>query len=137
MKDDFNARLWQMASNSPDLQEALKKNFRKEGEGYSIPVRTYCEATGEVEDIHYSIADIEDDTQRERFMDAIKSIDSMTVGEVSKMLGYASVAVRVKQAEGEELTPIEETLRDFDLTLFAMYVVRTATKVIGRTKPIE
>lgn len=134
MNDDFNTTLWKMASTSPDLQEALKRNFRTAG--YSIPTRTYCEATGELEDIHFSLADIEDDDQRERFIQAVKSIDDMRVGDIATQLNYARVNILVKEAEGKELTDIEKTLKDLDFTLLAMFIVKVAPKTIGRTKPI-
>lgn len=135
MNDEFNTTLWKMASTSPDLQEALKRNFRTAG--YSIPTRTYCEATGEVEDIHFSVADIEDDTQRAKFMDAIAEVDRLTVGDLAKMLGYVRVALLVKEAEGTELTAVEETLRDIDISLFALMVTKVAPKVVGTPKPIK
>ena len=134
MNDEFNTTLWKMASTSPDLQEALKRNFRTAG--YSIPTRTYCEATGELEDIHFSLADIEDDDQRERFIQAVKSIDDMRVGDIATQLNYARVNILVKEAEGKELTDIEKTLKDLDFTLLAMFIVKVAPKTIGRTKPI-
>lgn len=135
MNDVFNKTLWELASTSPDLQEALKKSMR--GAGYSIPTRTHCKATGEVEDIHFSALDIEDAEKRERFLNAVKSVDSMKVGEIAKLLNYARVAIVVKEAEGEELTEVEKTLKDIDFSLLAMFIVKVAPKTIGRTKPIK
>lgn len=115
--------------DSPELQKELT-----ESKGYSIPTRLLCKATGEVEDIHIALADIVDDAQREKLIQAVKKVDSMTVGELSKMLSYARVGLILKEVEGEELTEQERTLRDLDITTLALYIVNGTAKAIGRGK---
>ncbi len=139
MNDDFNKRLWEMAIDSPDLQQAIKKSMSTENKGYTIPTRRYSEVLEEVGDIHSYYLDMaKDEAQKEKLAQIIKSIDSMTIGELATQLNYVRVAMLVKEVENEkELTEVEKTLRDIDITLLALTVMRSAPKVIGRTRPLN
>lgn len=138
MSTDFNNMIWEIAKDSPDLQEAIKKEMHTESEGYSIPTREYSEVLEEVGDIHYSCSTIKDDERREKLMQVIKEVDSMTIGQLAEQLNYIRVAMLVKEIEtGKELTDVEKTLRDIDITLLAFTAIKQAPKVIGRTKPLK
>ena len=137
MNDTFNKLLWDLGRDTPEVQEAIAHSMSTASKGYSIPTRQYCKATGEVEDIHTALIDIEEEETREKLTQAIKKIDSMTVGELAKMLNFSRVALLLKEAEGHELTEPEKTIRDIDISLFALVSITGTKKVIGRKKPIE
>lgn len=137
MIDDFSKSLWELGENSPELQKAIAKSLTS-GEYYSIPTRQYCEATGEVEDIHtLALVDAKTESQREAVVTNLKKIDNMTIKELAEVLSYVRVAYLVKEAEGKKVEEPEKTLRDIDITLLAFYAVNVAPKVIGRTAPIK
>lgn len=100
-----------------------------EEKGYSIPTRRLCKATGEVEDIHIALADIVDDAQREKLIQAVKKVDSMTVGELAKAASLARVALTLKEVQGEELTEQERTVKDIDIATLALFIVNGAAKL--------
>ena len=142
MIDSFSKALWELGVDNPDAQRAIADSITGNSKeetftGYSIPTRQYCEATGEVEDIHTTaLIGVDDEEKREQIVKNIKKIDSMTIGELARTLNYVRVAYLVKEAEGKEVQPPEQTLRDIDITLLAFYAVKEAPKVIGRTSPI-
>lgn len=143
MLDSFSKALWELGADNPDAQKAiadtLAGNPKQEEsfKGYSIPTRVYCEATGEVEDIHTTaFTNIEEEERREKIITALKKVDSMTVGELARLLNEIRIAYLVKEAEGKEVQPPEQTLRDIDITLLAFYALNVAPRVIGRTSPI-
>ena len=113
MNDDFNRQLLELASTSPDIQEALKKSFSTEGWGYSIP-------TG---DIRLDIFTEGREAHRDTLVQAIKKAQSLTVEELSKILGELRVALNVKLATGEALDQTEKTLRDIDITALATWAL--------------
>lgn len=137
MNDNFNKALWDLGKDNPELREAIAHSLYKGGNGYSIPTRQYCSVTEEVEDIHTHLLDIEDPEKREKLLQAIKKVDSMTIGQLAKLLNYARVAYLLKEARGEKLTEPEKTLKDIDITMLALNVLFCADKVIGRKTPIE
>ena len=139
MNDDINRKLWSMAVDSPELQQAIIRSMStgSGSGGYKIPTRQYCETTGEVEDIHFNLLDMEDPAQKEELIKAIQKVDRMTVGQLAKILSYTSTALRVKEAEGMKLSEPERTLRDIDITYLALAAVLSSPKVIGRTTPIK
>ena len=138
MYDDLSKALWELGSDHPELQGAIAQTINSE-KGYSIPTRRYSEVLDEVGDIHEYYLDIaQDEEHREKLAQLIKKIDSMTVGELSTQLNYVRVAMLVKEVEeGGELTPVEKTLRDIDITMLAITAIKEAPKVIGRTRPLR
>ena len=120
----------QWLSGSIDSSESTA-NIKGSENCYSIPTRQYSKATGEVEDIHTYFAEIEDEAEREKLLQAIKTADSITIGELSKMAGYARVGILLKEAEGKELTESERTIRDIDLTTLAIFIMTGAKKMLA------
>lgn len=114
MNDDFNRQLLELASTSPDIQEALKKSFSTEGWGYSIPTGDIC----------LDVFELSEKAQgRDIIVQAIKKAQSLTVQELSQRLAELRVALNVKMAEGETLAPLEKTLRDIDITALATWAL--------------
>lgn len=115
----------------PPLRAIDAKELKEpvEGRGYSIPTRLLCKATGEVEDIHTGIADIVDDAQREKLIQTIKKVDSMTVGELAKAANLARIALTLKEIQGEKLTEQERTVKDIDIATLALFIVNGAGKL--------
>lgn len=139
MNDEFNKTLWGLGEDSPELQRAIAKSMeaKESKRGYSIPTLTLNSVTEELEDIHVTaFTDVEDPEQRDRLVNAIKKVDSMTVGELARVIGYGRVALILKEAKGEELTEQEKTLRDIDITSLALTAVYAPQKVIGHRKPL-
>ena len=133
MNDNFNSILWELGKDSPELQEAIAHSMKTPPElrGYSIPTRTYCEATGEVEDIHITaFTDIEDPAKRDIATRNIKRVDSMTVGELARTLNYCRAHLIAKEVKGQELTEPEKTIRDIDITALAVIAVLACPKLI-------
>ena len=138
MNDDFTKMILELARDRQDIQNALIKSADISKQGYSIPTVHYSKALDEVTDIHYGHIDYDlTEAQREQLIKNIKKIDSMTVGQLAKMCNYARIALRLKEAEGQELTDPERTIRDIDVTMLALTIATHYPKVIGRTKPIE
>ena len=100
MNDDFNRQLLELASTSPDLQEALKKSFTAGGWGYSIPTGDIC-------------VDVFEEG-KEAHRDTIVQ---------AQILGELRVALNIKLAEGETLPEDERTLRDIDITALATWAL--------------
>ena len=124
MTDNFDAILWELGKDSPEAREAIIKTLSpsssEEHKGYYIPTRRYLALTDSVEDIHLGYTVLEDPEQRERLAHAIKKVDSMTVGQLAKRLGELRAYLIAKEVTGEELTPLEETLRDIDISYLAL-----------------
>ena len=123
MNDDFNRKLWKMAVDSPDLQEALIKSMNTESGGYSIP-------TG---DITLSVFDKEDTPQREKMLQAIQKASELRVKDLARILGELRVDLTLEEVQGRKLDSPEETLRDIDITALATWAL---IKWLAR-KPIE
>ena len=122
MNNDFNKALWKLGEDRPELQKAIARTIVNAG-GYVIPTRKLCKATGEVEDIHIGIADIEDEEHRGKLIQAIRKADSLTVRELAQLLSWERVDLCVREAKGETLTEEEKTLRDIDITTLALYAI--------------
>lgn len=122
----------QWLSGSIDSSEPTASIKNRESKNcYSIPTRKYSKATGEVVDIHTYFTEIEDEAQRGKLLQAIRKADSMTIGELSRMAGYARVEINLKEAEGKELTEPERTIRDIDLTTLAIFIMNGAKKMLN------
>lgn len=113
MNDDFNRQLLELASTSPDLQEALKKSFTAGGWGYSIPTGDIC----------VDVFEEGKEAHRDTIVQAIKKAQSLTVAELAQILGELRVALNIKLAEGETLPEDERTLRDIDITALATWAL--------------
>lgn len=114
MNDDFNRQLLELASTSPDLQEALKKSFTAGSCGYTIPTGDIC----------VDVFELSEKAQgRDFIVQAIKKAQSLTVAELAQMLGELRVALNVKMVEGEALLPLEKTLKDIDITAIATWAL--------------
>ena len=138
MSNDYTKMLWEMAVDSPALQEALIKSMSKDIGRYSIPTRHWeiehpddRLPTGHT--IHWAVTQMEDDTQMEKVAKAIKETESITIGQLSRIATWASIAIMAKEAEGAELSPEERTLKDIDITALALFLLRLAPKKIGST----
>jgi len=113
MNDDFNKMLWEMAVDSPDLQQALRKSMSTEGGGYSIP-------TG---DITVSVFAGEDSPRREKMVQAIQKARELRVKDLAHILGELRVALTLEEVQGRELDKAEETLRDIDINALATWAL--------------
>ena len=122
MTDNFDSLLWELGSNSPEMQKAIARTIAKE-ESYAIPVRRVSKATGELETLTTTIFEVEDPEVRERAVADLKQALALTVKDLAKRLNILHIAYKVKEAQGEELTPQERTLRDLDITALA-YTLR-------------
>lgn len=138
MNDNFTQTLWELGEDSPEVRKAIAQAINNEA-GYNIPTRRYSEVLDEVGDIHEYYLDIaQTEEHREALAQLIKKVDNLTIGELARQLNYVRVAMLVKEVEeGKELTPVEKTLRDIDITMLALTALKEAPKVIGRTRPLK
>ena len=113
MNDDFNKTLWEMAVDSPDLQQALIKSMNTDSGGYSIP-------TG---DITVSAFAGEDSPQREKLIQAVKKASELRVKDLARILGELRVALTIEEVQGRELDNPEKTLRGIDITALATWAL--------------
>ena len=145
MEDRFNKMLWELGLNNPEAREAIARTINSPTE-YSIPTREYALEEGDLiptgYDIHYKVSGIKDAEQRERAVARIKQADATTVKELAIRLNVLSTAYTLKEAEGEELTPQERTLKDLDITALAytllhMNVPKQAYKTFSSGEEFE
>lgn len=124
MIDKFDSLVWELGKDSPEARDAIIKSLspaqEEEPAGYYIPTRRYLPLTDSVEDIHLGYTVIEDPEQRERLAQAIKKVDSMTVGQLAKRLGELRAYLIAKEVTGGEVTPLDKTLRDIDISYLAL-----------------
>ena len=113
MIDTFDKALLKAAAGSPGLQQALLKNMSKDSAGYSIP-------TG---DIHLYAVSRPEEAERERAVDLVKKADSLTVGQLCKLLAELKPALIIKEVQGEELQEFQKTLRDIDISALAAFAL--------------
>ena len=118
MGNTFNETLWELGVNRPHLQQAIAQTMTAPLQ-YSIPTRKVSPLTGELEDIHITIMEIEDPDRRERAMELVKEADKATVEELALRLNVLHAAYTIKEVQGEELTEQERTLKDLDITALA------------------
>ena len=111
MNDDFNKKLWELASTSTSLQEAIKGNMS--GGYYSIP-------TG---DITVSIFEHKDEPQQEKMVEVLKMARELTVADLARILAEVRIALIFEEVKGEALKPHEKTLRDIDVTALATFAL--------------
>lgn len=138
MNDDFIKAILELARDNPDMQETLIKSAGIAKRGYSIPTVQYVEALDETMDIHFGHLNYDlSEEERDNFLEALKKVDSMTVGHLATLCNYARTALLIKEAEGHELTEPEKTIKDIDIPLLAFFVIHHTPKVIGRRKPIK
>lgn len=123
MKDKFNQLLWELGLENPEAQATIARVINSPTL-YSIPTREYIREhpsdqlpTGK--DIHAKVFDIEDLDQREKAIARIKEADATTVKELSLRLNALSIALTLKEIQGETLTAQERTLKDLDLPALA------------------
>ena len=127
MTDNYSRELLDLALTNPDLQEAIARSITSP-DVYSIPTRTWTleDARDKIptgQTIHTRAVLIEDAEERERAIDRVKRADNATVKDLAKRLNILSIAYTLKEAQGEELTPQEKTLRDLDITALAYTLV--------------
>lgn len=113
MNNDFNKQLWQLASDSPELQQAIIQSMSNASRGYSIP-------TG---DITLSVFELEDNPRREKLIQAIHKARELTVEQLARILAELKVDLIVEEADGRNLLKQEETLMDIDITALATYAL--------------
>lgn len=118
MIDDFNKMVWDIAGDSPALQQALVTHMSKDSAGYSIP-------TG---DIHLQV--FTRDTPPQNLINAIKKADSLTVAQLGKILAELRVALTIKEVQGEALRPFEQTLKDIDISCLATFALVEWAKLV-------
>lgn len=111
MNDNFLQSIFDMALDSPDLQRAIVNSMNSKG--YSIP-------TG---DITISAFEIEDETKRDKLVQAIQTARELTVADLAKILGELGVVLEVEEVQGRKLSKEEETLRDIDITALATWAL--------------
>lgn len=126
---DIDARLWKIAIDAPELQEALIKAGNDSAGGYKLPL-------GNIREYIFS-ADIPEE-RREKTVQQIHDLDGWTLKEITKAFDELRVALTVKEAKGEELTPLEKTYKDADLTAFVLLGLRRwANMVSHEAKPVN
>ncbi len=121
--DTFDKEVWKLGVDHPENREAIARTLTSLASEYTIPVRKLSTLTGELEPITMTVYEIEDPTARERAISDVKTAQSMTVRDLATRLGVLHIYYRMKEANGEELTPTEKTLRDLDITALA-YTLR-------------
>lgn len=138
MTRDFISEVWELGRDNPDFIEIVARAITKTSKetGYSIPVREYCNATGEIEDIHLNYLNIEDEKKREKIEKIIKRVDQLTIGELAKELSTLSLLYRIK-GTSEELEPYEKTLKDIDITRLALFTLLAPIRHRDLTDPEE
>lgn len=129
MEDRFSKALWELGQDNPDLQEAIAKSITGEKEkGYSIPTKQFvyehpADQLPTGQDIHTTVFTMEDPKQREYTIEDIKKIDQYTIKEVAQHLARWTSYLTLQEAEGRDLSPIERTLKDIDITSLAILAV--------------
>lgn len=132
--NDIDASFWELAGDFPELREAL---IKAGSEGlYSIPVRKWeiehpADKLPTGHTISWELLKMEDPDKREKAIQNIRKIENMTVGQLATLANYASTEYEIREASGQELSPVEQTIKDIDITLLAYYIVRLAPKRIG------
>lgn len=130
MTDEFIQELWKLGADNPKLQEVIARSITGDTEGYSIPTRKLSKSTDELETIHITIyEDIQDPAIREKATALIKKADSARVGDIEKILGLLRIDLIAKQARGEKLTRVEETLKDIDLSSLVFTALLAYSKI--------
>ena len=130
MTDEFIQELWKLGADNPSLQEQIARSITRGTEGYSIPTRKLSKSTDELEAIHITIyEDIKDPAILEKATAIIKKADSMTVGDLERLLSVLRIHLIAKQARGEKLTRVEETLKDIDVTALAFTAMVACSKI--------
>jgi len=146
MNDDFVKALFANAVEDPSLQQAIMNLMGKSGtekKGYTIPTRLKSKYTDEVEDIHTYYLDmqdmIDDEDKKEQLVQVIKTADSMTVENLARRLNCLWVALTAKEAKGEELTDLEKTIRDLDISALTLIILSMYLKYFAPTheEPIK
>lgn len=122
MTDDFNKMVWDIAGDSPALQQSLLRSMSKTSAGYSIP-------TG---DIHISVYTKDEPPQK--LIAAIQKADSLTVAQLGKILAELSAVLTVKEVTGEALRPYEQTLKDIDISALATFALVSWAKMVQHTE---
>lgn len=131
MEDRFNKALWELGVDNPELQKAILKSIEGEDPksgGYSIPTKNFiiehpADRLPTGQDIHITAFNKEDPDQKQRYIEEIKKIDQCAIKEVAQHLAKWTAYLTLKEAEGQELTPIERTLKDIDITALALVAV--------------
>lgn len=117
MTDDFNQALWKIASTSPDLQEAIRKSMSKPSkeDQYFLP-------RGDFRDAIFN--HMKDDEQREKWLALTKkAYEELTLKHIAHMQDELRVALTIKEVKGEELHPIEKTLKDVNLLTLSILLL--------------
>ena len=118
MADDFDSKLWELAKNNPELQKAIIKNRSTEEVGYySIPNGDLAEALFSGESF------TGDKQQDEHWKKALQTARSLSVARLDQIQRELRAALIAKEAQGERLSPQEETLRDIDINALAVFAV--------------
>ena len=113
MSDNFNTLLWEIAENSPALQKAFIDSFTSNKADYCIPTGNIC----------IDVFKPGNEEQREKLLPIIEKAQTLTIKELSNILGELSIALTIKDIKGEPLTDQEKTLKDIDITALATWAV--------------
>lgn len=115
MNDDFNRQLWELASNAPDLQQAMLKASA----GYTIPTGNVLE---ELADPSYPVP-FPSQRDRDAMAKIVRNAMRLPVSELSEMLDGVRSALILKEERGETLNRMEKTLKDLDLNRLALFIL--------------
>lgn len=112
--DIFDQSLWKLATESPELQQAIV-NARQTRSGYSIP-------TGDIE-LELNFQSLISADKKSKLAEAVDITRSLTIREVDFLLRKVQQALTLSVAEGHTLTAEEKTMKDIDLTALATFIV--------------
>ena len=133
MTDTIDRRLWELGADTPELQKIIAGKINRESEGYKMPL-------GNIREYLYGL-DISEE-RREHIAQNIHDIDALSVKAVTIAFEELRAALIVKEVQGEELTPVEKTYKDIDLTAFILFGIRRWYDLVNKpglvkTVPID
>lgn len=117
---DVEREIWNLAQNNPELQQVLLKD-KLSRDLYSIP-------TGDIKLDVFTLYQTEESQQKA--IDLIKAVGRLDVNKISELLTHLQIYLQLKEAQGEELTPQEKTLKDIDILKLAVCAVAYCMKAL-------
>lgn len=119
MTDDFNQALWELASASPDLQEAIKRSMHPSPDERLVLPN---------EDMRHYMKRIEDEDLRKHWLQFIETIfNTCRVKDIARMQDELRKAIKDKDVESN---PILRTLKKVNVfSLIVLLVIEWQNNV--------